>query len=40
VSFEPFAEEIAAADDIESRLRDSMAYIRASVGSARVREAA
>jgi 2-keto-myo-inositol isomerase len=34
VSFEPFAEEIAGADDIESRLRDSIGYIRASVDSA------
>lgn len=29
VSFEPFAEEIAAAGDIEQRLRSSMAYLRA-----------
>ncbi|WP_434106001.1 TIM barrel protein [Paraburkholderia caffeinilytica] len=40
VSFEPFAEEIACADDIESRLRDSIAFIRASVGSEPVRKAA
>ncbi|SFU08733.1 TIM barrel protein [Paraburkholderia aspalathi] len=40
VSFEPFAEEIAGADDIESRLRDSIGYIRASVESAQVRKAA
>ncbi|SOE72954.1 2-keto-myo-inositol isomerase [Burkholderia sp. OK233] len=42
VSFEPFAEEIARADDIESRLRDSIGYIRASVesASAQIRKAA
>lgn len=40
VSFEPFAEEIAGADDIESRLRDSIAFIRTSVESAQVRKAA
>ena len=30
-SFEPFAEEIASAPDIEQRLRDSMAYLSATV---------
>jgi 2-keto-myo-inositol isomerase len=40
VSFEPFAEEIASAADIEGRLRDSMGYIRASVELADKRKAA
>jgi 2-keto-myo-inositol isomerase len=33
-SFEPFAAEIAAAADIEARLRDSMAYLQEAVGAA------
>jgi 2-keto-myo-inositol isomerase len=33
-SFEPFAEEIAAARDIESRLAASMAYLQDAVGAA------
>jgi 2-keto-myo-inositol isomerase len=40
VSFEPFAAEIATAADIESRLRESIGYIRAGVALAQVREAA
>jgi 2-keto-myo-inositol isomerase len=40
VSFEPFAEEIATAADIEGRLRDSIGYIRASVDLADIRRAA
>jgi 2-keto-myo-inositol isomerase len=40
VSFEPFAEEIATAADIEGRLRDSIGYIRASVDLADIRKAA
>jgi 2-keto-myo-inositol isomerase len=40
VSFEPFAEEIASAADIEGRLRDSIGYIRASVELADKRKAA
>jgi len=40
VSFEPFAEEIATAADIEGRLRDSIGYIRASVDLADTRRAA
>jgi 2-keto-myo-inositol isomerase len=40
VSFEPFAEEIATAADIEGRLRDSIGYIRANVDLADIREAA
>lgn len=40
VSFEPFAEEIATAGDIESSLRESIAYIRASVESVQARKAA
>lgn len=35
-SFEPFAEEIAAATDIESRLAQSMAYLRRAVSQAAV----
>ncbi len=35
-SFEPFAEEIAAAADIEARLAASMAYLRDAVGSTAV----
>lgn len=34
VSFEPFAEEIAAASDIEQRLAASMAYLRDAVAAA------
>ena len=33
-SFEPFAAEIAAAKDIESRLASSMAYLQAAVAAA------
>lgn len=33
-SFEPFAEEIAAAADIEARLKASMAYLQDAVGAA------
>jgi 2-keto-myo-inositol isomerase len=40
VSFEPFADEIADAEDIETRLRESIDYIRTSVGSAGARKAA
>jgi 2-keto-myo-inositol isomerase len=32
-SYEPFAEEIAAAQDIEQRLRDSMAYLQQAVAA-------
>jgi 2-keto-myo-inositol isomerase len=32
-SYEPFAEEIAAANDIEQRLRDSMGYLQQAVAA-------
>jgi 2-keto-myo-inositol isomerase len=38
-SFEPFAEEIAAATDIEQRLASSMAYLRSAVAAAAQGEA-
>ncbi|GLU31248.1 TIM barrel protein [Trinickia caryophylli] len=40
ISFEPFAEEIAQASDIEALLRESMAHVRIGVEAARLREAA
>lgn len=39
VSFEPFAEEIAAATDIAQRLASSMAYLRSAVAAESAREA-
>jgi 2-keto-myo-inositol isomerase len=40
VSFEPFAAEIANAPDIETRLRDSIAFLRASISGSGERHAA
>ncbi|OBV41687.1 TIM barrel protein [Janthinobacterium psychrotolerans] len=33
ISYEPFAEEVAASDDIESQLRASMAHLRDGIGA-------
>ena len=33
ISYEPFAEEVAASDDIENQLRASMAHLRDGIGA-------